>query len=454
MGVLTRDKNTVSLSNTVVIAMVQTLDARIKKHGINYIGEFNSIIVDEAHVDIFKKVYNLYNSKYLIGFTATPTMMKRELIEIDGIEYYRSITLKDQYDDLVVGTTVGELIMGGYLVEDENYQLELPNIGELKDSNTNPDGYTSDSLTKVYSNKASLKILYEAYKKYGVGKKVLIFNATTKVNVPVAKMFTQMGHEAMNYDSVNSNPKDRKNVVDWFEQSRDGILIGTNVFTTGFNVTDIEVVIVNRATKSLSLWIQMVGRGSRITDKIFKNKFVVIDLGQNIIAHGLWSDRRDWKLHFEPPTLVPRLKKDITVIWECPKCEAYVPLADLECPSCGCPKPKPQTIKRPDKTGKIVEVPKTIFPRSHRIIEYAKAHGKGTTFAFQVLEMKLLDLFKVHKVTRSWYINRRQDFLDKIKKIYVPIYFGIIKSGLKGPNTKLDKQLQRMYNKIDKYFGV
>lgn len=454
MGVLTRGENSVLLSNTVVIAMVQTLHARIKKHGVGYLGNFESIIIDEAHIDIFQKVYKLFRVKYLIGFTATPTMSKKELIVKDGIEYYRTITLKDQYDALVVGVTVPQLILGGHLVEDENYKLELPNMAQLKDSNTNPDGFTSDSLTKVYSNKASMKILWEAYLKYGKGKKVLLFNATTKVNVPVTKMFLQMGIETRNYDSVHSKPKEREGVVKWFEEAREAVLVGTNVFTTGFNVTDIEVVIVNRATKSLSLWIQMVGRGSRTTDKIFKNKFVVLDLGQNIDRHGVWSQERDWQLHFHPPELTLRKKKDITVIWECAKCGAYIPLADLKCTECGAEKPKPQTIKRPDKTGVIVEVPKTILPRANKIVEYAKAHDKGSAFAFKVLENQLLQLFVTHKVSKESYERNREKFQERIRILFIPSYFAIIKSELRGANTTIKKRLERLNKKIDKHYGI
>lgn len=451
-GTLTRKENNVRLDHKVVIAMVQTLHARVKKHGVNYIGSFDNIIVDEAHIDIYQKVYTLYNPKRLIGFTATPCMSKRELIELDGIEYYRTITLKDQYDVLVEGVSVPELIIQGHLVEDENYQLELPNMGDLEDSNTNPDGYTTDSLTKVYSNTASLKILWEAYEKYGKGKKVLLFNATTAINPIVQNLFTSKGIANESFDSVNSNGKDRNRVIKWFDNTRDAVLIGTNVFTTGFNVPDIEVVIVNRATKSLALWIQMVGRGSRTTTKIFKNKFLVLDLGQNIARHGLWSDKIDWMGHFEPGSMIPRIKKDIMMIWECRVCGAYNALADLTCVECNAAKCKPETVKKPDKTGVIVEVPKTIFPRSKRIIEYTKANGENATFAFKLLDERILDLFKQHNVTKSHYTKMKQEFHDRVKQIYVPIYFGIINAKLGGKRRKLDTQLEGLYNKIDEYY--
>ena len=59
VGILTAKKNTVGIRTNVVICMAQTLFARIKKHGVDYVGQFDTIIIDEIHVDFFKKVYGI-----------------------------------------------------------------------------------------------------------------------------------------------------------------------------------------------------------------------------------------------------------------------------------------------------------------------------------------------------------------------------------------------------------
>ena len=38
------------------------------------------------------------------------------------------------------------------------------------------------------------------------------------------------------------------------------------ILTTGFDCPNVEAIILNRATKSLSLYYQMIGRGSRIAE--------------------------------------------------------------------------------------------------------------------------------------------------------------------------------------------
>ena len=42
----------------------------------------------------------------------------------------------------------------------------------------------------------------------------------------------------------------------------------------------VETIILNRATRSLTLYFQMMGRGSRILEN--KSHFNVIDMGNNI----------------------------------------------------------------------------------------------------------------------------------------------------------------------------
>ncbi|HUV85334.1 MAG TPA: hypothetical protein VMV86_06450, partial [Methanosarcinales archaeon] len=143
-----------------------------------------------------------------------------------------------------------------------------------------------------------------------------------------------------------------------------------------------------------------------------------------------------------------------TIIWECLNCGAYVPLAEQVCADCGAKKPKPQTIKRPDKTGKIVEVVKSQYPRAKKIVEYTKVNDKGTAFAFKILENQILDLFVKHKVPKEFYLKNKDKFEERIKKLYVPIYFGIIKANLPGAHTTLKRRLDRMYKKVNKHYGI
>lgn len=455
VGVLTSKRNTVSKKSKVVIAMVQTLFPRIKKHGIEYLGHFDNIILDEVHVQIFDKVYSQYDYKKLIGFTATPVLNKKRTILIDDVEFIEKVTLSESFDSLVEGVTVNELIDMGYLVRDVNITLNLPNFDKLKPSSSQPDGYTNQSLNEVYNNRVSLEVLEKAISDYCKGKKTLIFNSTTDSNIYVYNSLVELGLNVRMFDSVNSRETERLEIIEWYKESENAILIGTNVFTTGFNVPDVEVVIVNRATKSLALWIQMVGRGSRITDKLFKDTFTVLDLGQNILEHGIWSKERNWMEYFYPSPPKRKNKADMVSVWECPECYCFNLKGDLVCVDCGYKKSNTSGgMNKQDKIGTFEVVTQLPLPKAKTIIDYTVRSGKDANFAFKVLELRMLELFIHNHVTKQFYLERQDDFKARARNIYRPIYFAIIKSGLDGANKKLETQLLKMTNKIDKYYGI
>lgn len=464
VGVLSSKKNTTLLSDgktaRVVVAMVQTLYARIKKYGISYIGFFDTIILDEAHIDIFKKVTEFYEGSYnfLIGFTATPVIDKTRKFEKDGIDYIQKISFSETYETIVIGATTSQLIESGFLIKETNISLVVPNINQLKESKQNPDGYTNESLNKVFGSKVSIKVLLNALETYCKGKKTLLFNSTTSSNKIILKTLLEEGYNARSYDSVNSSIKERKSIVAWFKSERDAILIGTNVFTTGFDVPDIEAIIMNRATKSLSFYIQIAGRGARPTQEIYKDHFLFIDLGMNIERHGRWSEYRNWKKYFYPTPPVPLKKLDLLEIWECDNCGYYNPRGtllningEIECNSC-CKIKSKKITKDKEIIGNLVVHTELPLPSANKIISYTKRIGEDANFAFNLLERRIIQLFLFYNVTSDFYQRKKRKFDERIKKLYVPIYFAIIKSDLKGKRRKLATQVTKIIDKIEKLY--
>ena len=462
-AILTAKNNTLRYDCDLVIAMVQTAFARIKKYGIDYMGQFDNVILDEVQVLIFEKVFNKYDYKKLIGFTGTPVLNKKIYTTIDEVEYVEDYTLSEIFDDIVQGTDTQDLIDLGFLVQDFNIVLDLPTFGNLKESKSSPDGYTAKSLDDVYTNAASLNVLQEAYNKHCLGKKTLIFNASTKINRAVYQHFKEQGLNVKVFDTVNptdinpetDKPFTRKEIISWFNNERDAILINTNVFTTGFNVPDVEVVMVNRATKSLALWIQMVGRGSRTTDKIFKDMFTVIDLGQNISEHGVWSKKRDWKQYFYSQGKKRKNKYDLLDTWECSSCGAYNVKGEIVCEVCGADKNDAvvRVGRGKPKDGELKALKEMPLPKAKNILNYTESKNESTNFAFKLLERKIVDLFLHYNVEKDFYVKRKEEFENRVKEIYRPIYFAIIKSDLMGSRKRLKTQLEKVLSKIDKMYN-
>jgi type I site-specific restriction endonuclease len=109
-------------------------------------------------------------------------------------------------------------------------------------------------------------------------------------------------------DNRNS-ASERKNILEWFSKTPDAILTSVSILTTGFDEPTVESIILNRATRSLTLYFQMIGRGSRVLPN--KDQFNVVDLGNNIARFGPWDEPLDWQeiFHF-PDFYLENIKND------------------------------------------------------------------------------------------------------------------------------------------------
>lgn len=264
------------------VAMVETLNNRLNENE-NYLRNIGLVIVDEAHYNSFRKLFKFFNHAYMLGVTATPLSSNRNL------------PLKDNYQKLIVGHSIADLIEDGYLSRATTYTFNV-NLRSLK---VGSDGdYTVSSLDRLYSLYSMQDRLLAAYEERSKGKKTLIFNSGIATSIRVFELFKNAGYIIKHLDSTFSS-KDRYNTLEWFRKTPGAILTSVGILTTGFDEPSVESIILNRATRSLTLYHQMIGRGSRITPK--KNKFIIIDLGNNVQRLGLWQDFINWTEIFNFP---------------------------------------------------------------------------------------------------------------------------------------------------------
>src|SRR5210317_2317045 len=150
--------------------------------------------------------------------------------------------------------------------------------------------------------------LLNAYMELSKGKKTLIFNNGIFASYSVYEAFSKLDLPIRHLDN-KSSATERAEILDWFKHSPDAILTSVSILTTGFDEPSVETVILNRATRSLTLYFQMIGRGSRVLDN--KSHFNVIDMGNNIARFGAWDAPIDWQeiFHF-PDFYLENIKND------------------------------------------------------------------------------------------------------------------------------------------------
>lgn len=263
-------------------AMVETLNNRLQENE-KFIDNVGLVIVDEAHNNSFRKIFQYFDAINILGVTATP------------LSSNKALPLKDNYSKLIVGESIKSLIENGYLSNAETYTYDV-NLHGLK-IGVNGD-FTVSSSDKLYSNYFMQEKLLFAYEEVAVGRKTLIFNSGIDSSRSVYELFKKHKYPIRHLDSTFSDT-DRKEILDWFKKTDGAILTSVGILTTGFDEPTVETIILNRATRSLTLYHQMIGRGSRRLEN--KSEFQVIDLGNNVRRFGYWQDYIDWTDAFRFP---------------------------------------------------------------------------------------------------------------------------------------------------------
>jgi superfamily II DNA or RNA helicase len=450
----------------VTIGMVESVYNRQKK-GLIDVNDFDLIIVDEIQNLQFTKVFEGYENR-LLGFTATPVIDKKEhytkccicntrhetKVDCCGgetYEYSKPITLKKWYGELITGTPISKLIEVNKLVEVHNFVCDNPNLDKLKTDKN--DQYTKDSETEAFENFASLENLILNYEEHCVGLKTMVFNTTIEGNRLAYEEFLKLGYNVKSFDSKSKEK--RADLVEWFRNTKDSVLMSVGVFTTGFDVDDVEAIIMNRATKSLSLYHQIVGRGGRPTTKIFKPYFKLIDLGGNVGRFDSWSNDVDWNKLYNNKREKKKQSPDTFVI--CPSC-GYM-TEEMPCPECGFEPPKKGEGDDNGNKTKIVETSiatefkKLPKPKTYHILNHAISHNLDINEAKNITAKYIVDMFRFAKtpyelVHENWeYIN------NEIKEMIRPIYFALINSDLKGNKVRtLNDFHKKVTKQILKYY--
>lgn len=420
-----------NLFNTMVyVGMTQTIWSR--KISLDIV----LLVIDEAHEQIHVKTFDLFTGAKRVGFTATPVINKRLTIYKCGYcnkthdsrvdccynekveKWSVPVTMSETYSGFIKGIPIKTLIQENSLVDEVVFSYDYYSELETKGN----DDFDENEIAEE-SAKHDLDVLAE-YKEKCLGKKTMIFTASTKQNLSLVDVFNESGFNIKSYDSVNNETSERSDILKWYRDNQDGILVSTGTFTTGFDDKEVESIIINRPTKSLSLWHQMIGRGGRTSKKIYKPYFTVIDLGGNVKRLGQWSENVDWEKIFYQGVNPAKKKKEILI--QCEKCAYnWIGSSSEECPDCGY-KNQPQSII-PKNTGdgqniepdrvdkKTVSISKVPMPNGPKIAEFVKRTTDSKNDYYRIIIDKYIDLWKLNAVDKLIYENRVKSGYLEIK---------------------------------------
>jgi DNA repair protein RadD len=288
------------LRHSVVFGTPQSVANAIEKFGSN----FACVIIDEGDgitptvKKIIEKLRQRNEKLRVLGLTATPYRLGTGYVyayDQDGKPMHESECIDPFYQKLLYRVDAHELIERGFLTPPhadldhvtgyDADQLELNSRGQ----------FNARDVEQVFEGKGRLTSFIVAdvvQKSYGRNG-VLIFAATVAHAYEIMESLPKDNSEIVH---GGTSKTDREMILTRFKKQQFKYLVNVSVLTVGFDAPHVDVVVIMRATESVRLLQQIIGRGLRLVDpatagkpaaiaKSAKPDCLVLDYAKNLERH-------------------------------------------------------------------------------------------------------------------------------------------------------------------------
>ncbi|MEI9955020.1 MAG: DEAD/DEAH box helicase [Ferruginibacter sp.] len=280
-------------SSPIQVASIQTL-LRRDEHQKDI---FSLIIIDEAHhalANTYRKLWNFYPSSKFLGVTATP-------IRTNGEGF------QDLFDKLITTDSIKSFIKNNHLSDLRYFANHTPDISNIK---IRAGDYDETELSEVMQDNSVMADLVQSYIDFALNKKMIVFAVNRAHCTKIVEKFNSCGFPAKAIDTYTATDERRKIVGD-FRDNKFKILCNVNIFTEGFDCPDVDAVQLARPTKSLTLFLQQVGRCMRPHEN--KQYGIILDNAGLWKEHGLPKMDRNWSLTGTDKNICPSQKTIIGI---------------------------------------------------------------------------------------------------------------------------------------------
>lgn len=247
-----------------------------KEAGVNY------IIVDECHLQTkvnsqMHRVVKQLRPRKVIGLTATPIFLGAFMGQ--SILRMMNRTNKSFFKKIIHITQIQELVEKKFW-SPLTYENRFVDNSMLVLNSTGSD-YTTSSLLNMYTaNNTKANIISEVERLVNEGRKsILVF-------VPSIEAAEELEQLVPDSASVSSKtPKGRRNkIITGFKDGSIKVVFNVLVLSVGFDHPELDAIIHARATNSMAIYYQTLGRGVRIAPN--KKDCKIVDLAGNSVKFG------------------------------------------------------------------------------------------------------------------------------------------------------------------------
>jgi DNA repair protein RadD len=341
-------------SEQVTFAGVQSVYKRAAE-----IGHIDAIVVDESH-----QISNDKDSQYqqlirglreinpncrFIGLTATPYRLD------GGINYGGASTL---FDRLSYNTPLSLMFDEGYLTKPVTLPTTQVDMSGVKKTGGDYNKAEMQSAFLDYWVKGNKTLEIKQAADSKDCKSIVVYCSGVAHASLVHHELLQLGEESVCVTG-ETLPLIRATALDLFANRKKRWIINVDVLTTGWDAPNVDCVVMARATQSAGLFMQIVGRGTRLYPN--KEQFYVIDMGGNIERHGaIDSESYGCDTIKDPQVGEGEAPKKV-----CVRCFEIVHASAKTCPKCGFV--FPERTKDLSSTNESITVKTT----KHRVVTEA-----------------------------------------------------------------------------------
>lgn len=356
----------------IAVGTVQTVSRRLDK-----IAEPSLIIIDETHLAIantYQMIIERFPKARIVGLTATPC-------RLDGRG------LGEMYESLSVLADPQDIANMGFLVPMRIFSASTTvNLSNVK---IKMGDFDKKQLAEEMEKPRLIGDAVEHYRKLAHKRPAIAFCVSIKHAEMTAQAFRDAGYKATAV-SGKSTSEEREKAIDGLATGEWDVVCNCGLYIEGLDQPCISCVILLAPTKSLSRYLQSVGRGSRPAEG--KKDCIVLDHAGNVLQHGMPYEQREWSLDGAKK----RGKRDKSDeqdvnVTTCKECFAIFEKELSVCPNCGALKPVATGRVIEHEEGELVEIDESIFKkkkkeevRNARTLEELIALGKSRGYRFPV----------------------------------------------------------------------
>ena len=290
------------------------------KRGLIDSSSFDLIIFDEIHKFepnniSYMNIYKTFIDKPKLGFTGSPYRYinksefcwKTKSVKVKNTLVMLSKEYPQYFTDPIFNVNHNYLVNQGYLINPKYihyYQPELnPELRHFFIKNADnyiPDNIDFNSLEeygRAYSKNCMISLLNALYEYSKIKKKIIVYCNTTYQIKLFEKMYPEFKITQL---TDKTTKKERDKIIKNFREAEKSILFNCKVLTTGFDIPELDCIIVATNLTSLTLYVQIVGRLIRCNNGNENKKPVFVDLFGSFKRFGKLSEinmKRDYYLY-------------------------------------------------------------------------------------------------------------------------------------------------------------